>query len=108
MSEPYFYETAGGAGSDLPTATFFWESFGAVNTIELNPRQWLASNGPCASVGAGQLCYMQGQDMMLDVVFGMIRDTLVVSPAGMQAETTLPVDLGGMSPQEFMTRLGVN
>ncbi|SHF48532.1 hypothetical protein SAMN02745223_02761 [Devosia limi DSM 17137] len=108
MSEPYFYETAGGAGSGLPTASFFWESFGTVNTIELNPRQWLESNGRCGTVGTSQLCYMRGQDMMLDVVFEMIRDTLSVAPTDLQEETTLPVDLGGMSPEEFMTRLGVN
>ncbi len=85
MGEPYFYETAGGARSDLPTATFFWESFGTVNTIELNPRQWLDSNGRCAPVGTSQLCYMRGQDMMLDVVFEMILDTLVITPQGAEA-----------------------
>lgn len=85
MGEPYFYETAGGARSDLPTASFFWESFGTINTIELNPHQWLDSNGRCAPVGASQLCYMRGQDMMLDVVFEMIRDTLVITPQGAEA-----------------------
>jgi hypothetical protein len=109
MSEPYFYETAGGAGSDLPTATFLWESFGTVNTIELNPRQWLESNGRCAPVGSSQLCYMRGQDMMLDVVFEMILDTLTVTPPGAQMSTAqpersgavYPIDLSNTTPDAF-------
>ena len=94
MSEPYFYETAGGARSDVPSASFFWESFGTVNTIELNPLQWLDSNGRCAPVGASQLCYMRGQDMMVDVVFEMILDTLVVNPQGAQAAAAPPAGNG--------------
>lgn len=109
MSEPYFYETAGGAGSDLPTASFFWESFGTVNTIELNPHQWLDSNGRCAPVGSSQLCYMQGQDMMVDVIFEMIRDTLSVTPgSAADAEITQPLELGDMPVEDFLTRLGLN
>src|SRR5690606_12163396 len=44
MSEPHFYETAGGASSDRPSARFFAEKSGQVLNIELNPRQWLDSN----------------------------------------------------------------
>src|SRR5690606_8057634 len=98
MSEPYFYETAGGAGSDLPTASFFWESFGTINTIELNPHQWLDSNGRCAPVGSSQLCYMQGQDMMVDVIFEMILDTLVVTPPGRQAAAAESERSGAVYP----------
>lgn len=109
MSEPYFYETAGGAGSELPTASFFWESFGTINTIELNPRQWLESNGRCAPVGTSQLCYMRGQDMMLDVVFNMILDTLTVTPPSAQISTAqpersgavYPIDLSNTTPEAF-------
>ncbi|ODT82508.1 MAG: hypothetical protein ABS76_07780 [Pelagibacterium sp. SCN 64-44] len=107
MSEPYFYETAGGAGSGLPTVTFFWERFGTVNTIELNPRQWLESNGRCAPVGTSQLCYMSEQDMMLHVVFEMILDTLSVTPlagdiASIDAPhsgAVYPIDLSNTTPE---------
>ncbi|MFD1255114.1 hypothetical protein [Devosia equisanguinis] len=109
MSQPYFYETAGGAGSDLPTASFFWESFGTINTIELTPRQWVESNGRCEPVGTSQLCYMRGQDMMLDVVFEMILDTLSVTPPGAQISTAqpersgavYPIDLSNTTPEAF-------
>jgi Mg-chelatase subunit ChlD len=80
MSEPYFYETAGGVRSDVPSASFFWEGPGGISTIELNPRQWLGANGRCEPVGGGELCYHKEQDNSVDITFEMIRDTIIVSP----------------------------
>lgn len=82
MSEPYFYETAGGARSDLPTATFFAEDFGNIIRVELNPRQWMESNGPCRSIGANQLCMFNGQGMGAEIGFEGIAFSLQVSPSG--------------------------
>ena len=82
MSEPYFYETAGGARADLPTATFFAEDFGAVISVELNPRQWMESNGPCRSVGANQLCMVNGQGMGAEIGFEGIASSLQVAASG--------------------------
>jgi|GEM_PF-3631762 len=61
MSEPYFYQTAGGALADLPSTTFFTEDFGNVISVELNPRQWLQANGTCRAIGGSQLCMFSGQ-----------------------------------------------
>jgi len=81
MSEPYFYQTAGGALADLPTTTFFTEDFGNVISVELNPRQWLQSNGPCRTIGASQLCMFSGQDTGADTGFESIASSIrITSP----------------------------
>lgn len=82
MSEPYFYETAGGARADLPTATFFAEDFGKVISVELNPRQWMESNGPCRSIGANQLCMFSGQGMDAEIGFEGIASSLQIASSG--------------------------
>jgi len=81
MSEPYFYETAGGAVASEPTASFFTEDFGTVHTIELNPHQWLESNGPCEPVGTSQLCHYANRDFVVDIGFMGILNTLDVRAA---------------------------
>ena len=82
MSEPYFYETAGGARADLPTATFFAEDFGNVISVELNPRQWMESNGQCRSIGANQLCMFSGQGMGAEIGFEGIASSLRIVSSG--------------------------
>jgi hypothetical protein len=82
MSEPYFYETAGGAYSDRPSARFFAEKGGQVLTIELNPRQWLDSNGPCRAIGASQLCMMRHQGPEAEAAFSQIAETLTIGGMG--------------------------
>lgn len=84
MSEPYFYETAGGAVASEPTASFFTEDFGTIHTIELNPRQWLASNGPCQPIGTSQLCHFANPDFVVDVGMQAIFNTLEIRPANNQ------------------------
>ncbi len=80
MSEPYFYETAGGARADLPTATFFAEDFGKVISVELNPRQWTESNGRCRSIDANQLCMFSGQGMGAEIGFEGVASSLRIAP----------------------------
>ncbi|NRC52836.1 hypothetical protein [Neoaquamicrobium sediminum] len=80
MGEPYFYETAG-ARADLPTATFFAKDLGKVVSVELNPRQWLESNGPCRAIGANQLCMFVGQGMGAEIGFEAIASSLQISPS---------------------------
>jgi hypothetical protein len=78
MGEPYFYETAGGAPSDQPSARFFAEQGGQVQNIELNPRQWLDSNGPCRPIVASQLCMMRDQRPGAEAAFSQIAATLTI------------------------------
>lgn len=111
MGEPYFYETAGGIHADLPTATFFAEDFGKVISVELNPRQWMQSNGPCRSVGANQLCMFGGQGMGAEIGFEAIASTLQVAASGSEdaaaasSDTIIPVDLGGRDPETVLRSL---
>lgn len=111
MGEPYFYETAGGIRADLPTATFFAEDFGKVISVELNPRQWMQSNGPCRSVGANQLCMFGGQGMGAEIGFEAIASSLQVAASGSEdaaaasSDTIIPVDLGGRDPETVLRSL---
>src|SRR5690606_26562297 len=90
MSEPYFYETAGGASSDRPSARFFAEKSGQVLNIELNPRQWLDSNGPCRAIGTSQLCMMRDQGPEADAAFAEITRTLTIGDTGGAAAVSQP------------------
>jgi hypothetical protein len=76
MSEPYRLETAAGVQGDLPTTSFFAEDLGRILRIELNPRQWLSSNGSCQTVGQSELCTFAGQGMAADIAFGMIAASI--------------------------------
>ena len=94
MSEPYFYETAGGARADVPTATFFSEELGDLVTVELNPRQWLDSNGTCRPIGASQLCNYNGQGLNGgNMGFELIHASLqIVSSDGRMASGDNPLE----------------
>lgn len=111
MSEPYFYETAGGARADLPTATFFAEDLGKVISVELNPRQWMDSNGPCRSIGANQLCMFGGQGMGAEIGFEGIASSLRIASsepddgAAGDSDAIIPVDLGGRNPESVLRAL---
>ena len=76
MSEPYFYQTAGGALADLPSTSFFTEDSGDIISVELNPRQWLASNGPCRAIAANELCMFSGQGAGAETAFESIATSL--------------------------------
>lgn len=111
MGEPYFYETAGGARADLPTATFFAKDLGKVVSVELNPRQWLESNGPCRAIGANQLCMFVGQGMGAEIGFEAIASSLQISPSrsgdvvAAESDTRIPIDLGGRNPESVLRAL---
>lgn len=95
MSEPYFYETAGGARADVPTATFFSEEFGQLVSVELNPRQWPASNGVCRPIGSSELCTYAGQGMTGDMGFELIHASLaIVGPDGRSSTGDNPLEDG--------------
>ncbi len=56
---PFYYATAGGSQAKLPTMDFMIEQSGANPfAAVLNPRQWMAANGPCYKVTRGELCKM--------------------------------------------------
>ena len=80
MAEPYFYETAGGARSDVPTTIFTSQEFGELVTVTLNPHQWLDSNGPCQPIGESQLCNFSGQGLHANIGFELIHASIVVTP----------------------------
>ncbi|MCF3934113.1 hypothetical protein L1787_11865 [Acuticoccus sp. M5D2P5] len=82
MTEPYFYETAGGARADLPTASFIAEDLGNIISVELNPLQWMDANGPCRAIGAHQLCMFSGQGMRAEIGFKDIASSLQVTSSG--------------------------
>ena len=95
MSEPYFYETAGGARADIPTATFFSDEFGRRVSIELNPRQWPASNGTCRPVGSSELCNHAGQGLNGNMGFELIHASLaIVAEDGSRSSGDNPLEEG--------------
>ena len=115
MSEPYFYETAGGARADLPTASFVAEDLGKIISVELNPRQWMESNGPCRSLGANRLCMFSGQGMGAEIGFEGIASSLQISssgpndaPAPRSSGTTGAIRLTFRSAEQFGTGCFLN
>lgn len=57
---PFYYTTAGGAKSTLPTMNFVALQSGTDPFVAyLNPRQWIAANGPCYQVTRGDLCQFE-------------------------------------------------
>jgi len=78
---PILYETAGGARADTPSMTVFGPADGASAgaTIVLNPRQWLASNGPCSDVGMGRLCRFETDSPDALTAFEILKASLRLS-----------------------------
>ncbi|OJF98216.1 vWA domain-containing protein [Pararhizobium antarcticum] len=90
---PLFYETAGGAQSELPSVTFFGPANGdEIPTIVLNPRQWVASNGPCVDVSMGKLCRFESQSTETLSAFEIIRATLAFTKPERKAELAPTAD----------------
>ena len=80
ISPPFFYETAAGASAQLPSATFAKPSGGTFVYIILNPRQWMASNGPCVDTPAGELCRAESADVGYLGAFEVIRASRQTCP----------------------------
>lgn len=58
--------TTGAAGGDGPVQVDFLQAGGNLQTLVLNPRQWLAGNGPCVATRAGALCHWRDADQADD------------------------------------------
>lgn len=90
---PYFYETAGGVQSELPSVTFFGPANGdEIPTIALNPHQWVALNGPCVDVSMGKLCRFVSQSTETLSAFEIIQATLAFSKSERKAELAPSTD----------------
>ncbi|SHE64747.1 VWA domain-containing protein [Devosia limi] len=74
---PIFYETAAGVGADVPSMTIFGPPQGAeIAEIVLNPRQWLAMNGPCVEVAMGLLCRFDTDEPANLAAFEILKTSL--------------------------------
>lgn len=78
---PWLYSTAAGVEAEHPTLEVYrsveTEGVGVErgeNVAVLNPRQWVASNGPCWSTRVGPLCLWFGEN---DLPFDAERQELV-------------------------------
>lgn len=71
--------TAGDTGGNGPVRLSFFTTASEPESITLNPHQWVAMNGPCLQVQAGQLCYFDTGtaelERGLDVLTRALRDT---------------------------------
>lgn len=76
LTAPWLYQTAAGVVATIPSASLFRQVEGDVQTIEINPRQWLQSNGPCTDVGGIPLCHPHESDATLDAAVATLRESL--------------------------------
>jgi hypothetical protein len=81
ITPPFFYETAGGAKARLPSATLARPADDGFQHIMLNPRQWMASSGPCVETPAGDLCRANSVDTAYLGAFEAIRASLKLDTA---------------------------
>lgn len=79
LTAPWFYQTAAGELATIPSASLFRQVGGDVQTIELNPRQWLQSNGPCIDLGRIQVCHPHASDVSLDDAIATLRASLTLA-----------------------------
>lgn len=92
IQPPFFYETAGGAGARLPSATFEKPNGAAFDYFQLNPRQWMASSGPCVETPAGELCRAESADVAYLGAFEVIRSSLKLAAASAEPDDRQPGD----------------
>lgn len=76
MTQPDFYRTAAGIAATEPTARLFRQHHGEVQVLELNPRQWLESNGPCVDIGPNRLCHKHAFADSVDDAIAVLRASL--------------------------------
>jgi len=71
---------AAAAGDKAPVHMSFHQAGGNLQSMELNPRQWLAANGPCVTTRAGQLCLWKDDaaphDPAVAKAMGLLQHTL--------------------------------
>ncbi|WP_244629717.1 vWA domain-containing protein [Martelella limonii] len=76
-----------GGEPGLPRMNFMKSAGDTIETIVLNPHQWIASNGPCQEVSMGQLCYFESNDPTIAAIAAFIAQTLnFAPPAGMTGD----------------------
>ena len=81
IDAPFFYETAGGAKAGQPSASLSRTVGGELQQIMLNPRQWMASSGPCIGTPAGELCRATSTDGAYLGAFEVVRSSLRIATA---------------------------
>ena len=81
IDAPFFYETAGGAKAGQPSASLSRTVGGELQQIMLNPRQWMASSGPCIGTPAGELCRATSTDVAYLGAFEVVRSSLRIATA---------------------------
>ena len=85
----------------------FYEAGGNMNTLYLNPRQWIADNGPCQSTGAGELCLFRNDaapnDPAAFMAMGALQASLIQKPVGASALSAADVEnlLDQMAPNRI-------
>lgn len=89
IQPPFFYETAAGARASLPSATFEKPNGASFDYIQLNPRQWMASSGPCVETPAGELCRAESADVAYLGAFEVIRSSLKLETASAPQQDTV-------------------
>ncbi|PWK59616.1 vWA domain-containing protein [Roseicyclus mahoneyensis] len=95
MTEPLFFRAVGHAiPSDWPMASFYGPAMGEL--LQLNPHQWLTSNGPCLSTQAGALCWFADAPPPAITAAAMIASSLTMTapaPSSMAVEGSVTVSL---------------
>ncbi|WP_256376582.1 VWA domain-containing protein [Stappia sp. TSB10GB4] len=81
IDAPFFYETAGGAKAGQPSASLSRTVGSELQQIMLNPRQWMASSGPCTGTPAGELCRATSTDGAYLGAFEVVRSSLRIATA---------------------------
>ena len=76
---PLLYETAGGAQAETPSIFGPGQDGAAGATIVLNPRQWLAMNGPCSDLAMGRLCMFETESPEARSAFEILKASLRLS-----------------------------
>ncbi|MFN3274208.1 MAG: vWA domain-containing protein [Paracoccus sp. (in: a-proteobacteria)] len=97
MTEPLFFSAVGdNLPTDLPMMSFHGPMPG--EELRLNPHQWLASNGPCISTGAGPLCWFFDAAPGTAVAAQTLAPSLVISEGQAGPGDPAPSDLAADQP----------
>ena len=81
MTQPQLYRTAAGVIVMAPSARLFRQHQGVIQVLELNPRQWLQSSGPCVDIADNRLCHDVGLGDLVAEAIATVRASLVLTPA---------------------------
>ncbi|MCZ4346342.1 VWA domain-containing protein [Devosia neptuniae] len=84
----------------------FYEAGGNMNALYLNPRQWIADNGPCQTTGAGELCLFRNDAAPNDPAAFMAMGALQASL--IHAAPVAAVPLSADEVESLLDRLAPN